>query len=55
MWPIFETKMSIDQSKAILEEIILVCNIAHRINPEIKKMLETGLFGDQDSTFYSGS
>ena len=29
-------------------------NITHLLDPEIRKILEKGLHGDQDSTFHSG-
>ena len=47
--------MLIYQSKkANLDMKILFDNITHLIDPEIRKMLERGLFGNQDSTFCSG-
>ena len=50
----FETKMSIYQSKNNLDVKIFFGNITHLIDPEIRKMLENGLFGNQDSTFHCG-
>ena len=54
MLPIFETKMLIYQSKAKLDVRILFSNIKHLIDPEIRKMLGKGLYGNHDSTFHSG-
>ena len=54
MRPIFEAKILIYQSKANLDETILFGNITNLIDPEIRKMMEKGLFGNQDSTFHSG-
>ena len=54
LWPIFETKILIDQSTANLDMKILFGNITHLRDAEIRKMLEKGLFGNQDSMFHSG-
>ena len=54
MQPIFETKMLLYQSKANLDVKISCSNITHLINLEIRKMLDKGLSGNQDSTFQSG-
>ena len=51
---IFETKMLIYQSEATSDVNVLFGNIIHLLDTEIRKMLEKGLFGNQDSTFYSG-
>ena len=42
--------MFIYQSKVNLDEKILFGNFPRLIDPEIRQMLEKGLFGDQDST-----
>ena len=44
-------KMFIYQSKANLDVESLFGNITHLVDPEVRKMLERGLFGNQDSTF----
>ena len=54
MWPIFKTEMLICQSKANLDEKILFGKMPHLIDPEIRKMLVQGIFGNKYSTFYSG-
>ena len=56
MQPIFETKMLIHQSnlKASLDEKILCGKISHQLDPEVRKMLVNGKFGNEDSTFHSG-
>ena len=54
MWPIFDTKMLIYQSKTNLDEKILFGKITHPFDPEIRKMLVKGIFGKEDSTFHSG-
>ena len=54
MRPIFETKLKIYQPNANLDAKILCRNIVHLIDPEMTKMPEKGLFGNQDSTFQSG-
>ena len=54
MPPIFKVNMLIYQSKATLDVKILLGNIAHLIDPEIRKILERGLYGSQDSTVCSG-
>ena len=53
MSPIFKIKMVIYQSKADLDVKILLGNIIHFIDPKIMKMMERGLYGNQDSTFHS--
>ena len=52
--PIFKTGMLIYQSKANLDEKILFVKISYHLDPEIRKMLVNGKFGDEDSTFHSG-
>ena len=52
--PIFKTKMFIYQSTANLDVKILSGKITHIIYLEISKMLERGLYGNQDSTVLSG-
>ena len=42
------------QSKANLNEKNLFGKITHHLDPEIRKMLVNGKFGNQDSTFHSG-
>ena len=54
MRPIFKTEMLIYQSKANLDEKILFGKITHHLDPEIRKMLVNGKFGNEDSTFQSG-
>ena len=54
MWPIFETKMLIYQSKANLDVKILFREITDHLDPEIRKMLERCLYWNQHSTFHSG-
>ena len=44
MWPIFAAKMLIYQSKANLDGKFLFREIAHHLDPEIRKMLESGLY-----------
>ena len=53
MRPIFKTEMFINQSKVNLDEKILLPNIPHIINPEIRKQLVKGIFGNKNSTFHS--
>ena len=52
--PMFKTKILISQSKANLEEIILFGEITHYFDLEIRKMLVSGIFGNEDSKFHSG-
>ena len=54
MRQLFETSMLIYQSKANLDVKFLFGNIAHLLDPEIRKIQEKDLFGDQDSIFHSG-
>ena len=54
MRPILETKILIYQSKANLDVKSLFGNITHLVDPEIRKMLEKGLIGSQDSIFHCG-
>ena len=54
MRPIFKTEMLMYQSKANLDEKILFGNITHHSDPEIRKMLVRGMFGNKDSSFHSG-
>ena len=54
MGPIFKTEMLMYQSKANLDEKILFGNITNHSDPEIRKMLVRGMFGNQDSSFHSG-
>ena len=42
------------RSKVNLDVKILLCIITHLVDPEIRKMLGKGLYGNQDSTFHSG-
>ena len=54
MRPIFKTEMLIYQSKVNLDEKTLFGNTPHLIDPEIRKMLVKGTFGNKYSTFHSG-
>ena len=54
VWAIFKTNMLTYQSKANLDEKILLCKITHHLDPEIRKMLEGACFGIKNSTFHSG-
>ena len=54
MWPIFKTEMFIYQSKVNLGEKNLFGSIPHLTDPEIRKMLIKGMFGNKNSTFHSG-
>ena len=47
MRPIFKTKWLIFHSKANLDVKNLFGNATHLIDPEIRKMLERGLYGNQ--------
>ena len=53
MWAIFKTKMSIFQ-KFNSEENSLLAKITHHLDPEIRKMLVRGMFGNENATFHSG-
>ena len=46
--------MLIYQSKANLDEEILFDRIAYHLDPKITKMLVRNMFGNKDSSFYSG-
>ena len=48
MKPILKTEMLIYQSKAKLAEKILLGKIIHYLDPEIRKMLVNGKFGNED-------
>ena len=52
---IFNVEMFIYQSKANLDVKILFGDITHLVDPEIRKFLERGLYGNQDSTFQFGA
>ena len=52
---IVKAKMLIYQSKANLDANILFGNINQLIDPEIRKMMERSLYGNQNSTFHYGS
>ena len=54
MRPIFKTEMLMYQSKANLDVKILFGNITRYLDPEIRKMLIRGMFGNKDSSFHSG-
>ena len=47
MGPIFKIELLIYQSKANLDEKILFDKITHHLNPEIRKMLVRGLYGNR--------
>ena len=49
-----KTEMLIYLSKANLAQKILFGKITHHLDPEIRKMLERGMFGNKNSTFHSG-
>ena len=55
MRPMFKNKMLIYQSKANLDEKILLGKITHHLHPEIRKMLVRRILGSKDSTFQFGS
>ena len=46
--------MLIYQSKANLDEKILFGKITRHLDPEIRKMLVRGMFGNENSTFHPG-
>ena len=52
MRPIFKAEMLIYQSKANLDEKILFGNFTHQLDPDVRKMLVSGKFGNEDSTFH---
>ena len=52
--PIFKTEMFIYQSKVNLDGKILFGSIPRLTDPEIRKMLVKGMFGNNNSTFHSG-
>ena len=54
MRPLFNNEMLIYQSTANLDEKISFGKIIHHLDPEIKKTLVNGKFGNEDSTFHSG-
>ena len=54
MMPILKIEMLIYLSKANLDETILFGKSTRHSDPEIRKMLVGGMFGNKDSTFYSG-
>ena len=54
MLQIFKTEMLIYQPKATLDVKILFGNITLLIDLGIMKMLEKGLYRNQDSIFHSG-
>ena len=54
MRPIFKTEMFIYQSKVNLDEKNLFGNIPHLTDPEIRKILLKGMFGNKNSTLHSG-
>ena len=54
MRQIFKTNMLIYQSKANLVEKMLFGNMTHLKGPEIRKMVERALYGNQNFTFHSG-
>ena len=47
-WLILKNKQLTYQSKANLNMKILLGDITHLIDPEIRKMLQRGLYGNQD-------
>ena len=54
MRPMFKTEMLIYQSQANLDGESLFGKIVHRLDPEIRKILVKGMFGNKDSSFHSG-
>ena len=54
MRQIVKTAMSINQSKANLDEKILFGKITRHLDPEIRKMLGRGMFREKDSIFHCG-
>ena len=55
MWSIFKIRMLIFQSMAKLVKKILFGKITHHLDPEIREMMERGMFGSGNSTFQFGS
>ena len=53
MRPIFKTEIFICQSKVNLDKKMFG-SIPHLTDPEIRKMLVKGMFGNKNSTFHSG-
>ena len=47
--------MLMSQPKASIDDKILLGEITHYLDLEIRKMVVNGKFGDEDSTFHSGS
>ena len=54
MWLIFKTEILIYQFNANLDEKILFGKITRLVDPEMRKMLERGFYGHEDSTNHSG-
>ena len=54
MWAIFKAKMLAYQSKANLDGNILFGKTTHHLDPEIREMLERGMFGNEKSTLHPG-
>ena len=53
MWLIFKTETLIYQSKANLDVKMTFDKITHYLDPEIRKMLVTGLHGKENSVSLS--
>ena len=52
-WPIFKTKILICQSKVNLDGKIFFGTMTHHVDPEIRKIMMSGLYEDEKSTFHS--
>ena len=48
---VFKIEMLFYQSKANLGEKILYGKVTHGLDPEIRKMLARGMFGNKESSF----
>ena len=54
MWPIFKIEMLIFLLKISLDEKISFGEITHHLDLEIRNILGSGMFGNENSTFHSG-
>ena len=54
MRPIFKTEVFIYHSKVNLDEKIFFGSIPHLTDPESRKVMVKGMFGNKNSTFHSG-
>ena len=58
-WPIFKTEILTSQSEAFNEKVrldgeVLFGKNTYYLDPEIRKTLMRGMFGNENSTFHSG-